>query len=531
MKNQPRQRTEKLPPHSPEAEAGILGCILQQPAECLNSCEEARVLPEWFYELRHQVIYAAMQALHKRGRGVDLITLLEELRMSSDGLALAGGLAYLQDLPEKVASAAHLDDYLETVRERWLERRVVAECTRAVGQVYEKTSRVSEVMATLENQLLGLEEQGAAREALIKQCIREVVNKLELYHRGHAQIRGLTTGLEYADKLLCGMGGDNGNYFVLSARPNVGKTSLALQVCEHLALDYVWFDPLVQNGKPVMVARKDEESGEMVQVPAVARKQGVPVGIFSLEMTREQLAQRLLFHRSRGDLQRWRTGFAARGDFEGLTQAAGKFSEPNNIVIDDDGRTTIETLRARARRWVRQYGVRAIVVDYLQLLRSSSKRNEYRNRQEELTEISAEFRALGKELGVLLIIIAQMNRDYEKEPNRAPRLSDLKDCGAIEQDADVVGFLYKPKLRAEAEETYESLMERHYGEDWSKRPIRVDWLFEKCRNGPTGKCELLFQRSCTHFMDWNVWLKEVGGKAPAAGERHVMPTNEELGLA
>jgi replicative DNA helicase len=203
-----------------------------------------------------------------------------------------------------------------------------------------------------------------------------------------------------------------------------------------------------------------------------------------------------------------------------LTRAAEPLARENRVVIDDTPRLRIGRLKAQWRRWFRQYGVRLFVLDYLQLMQGDVQRGRP-DRVQELAEISAELQALGKELNCPMIILAQMNRDYEKDPNRAPRMSDLKDCGAVEQDADVIGFLYKPRLSEGQEEFFEGAMKSKFGENWRKwdsRPERINALFAKNRFGPCGKVELLLTHSSTRFYDWNVWLKENGLKGAAAGE-------------
>jgi replicative DNA helicase len=217
-----------------------------------------------------------------------------------------------------------------------------------------------------------------------------------------------------------------------------------------------------------------------------------------------------------------------------LLNAAGKLAGAR-IYIDDEARMTIDTLRARARRMYRQHGVRLFVVDYIQLMRANrvGKRDD---RVQELADISAGLQALGKELNCPILVLAQMNRDYEKEPNRKPRLSDLKDCGAIEQDADGVIFLYQAKMNGEAEERWESQVQQVYGNSWSKHPRRVNALVAKNRYGPADKdCELVFHASFTGFEDYGEWQKAHGLKAAAAGERRPitaadLPTDEEMGL-
>lgn len=521
---------DRLPPWAGEAEEAALACALLDPVMVLNECEERGVCGEWFYELKHQLIWSALSALHGAGGTVDMVTVsqwLTERQPAPEGSSWA---EVMMALPEAV-SAAGIGSYLDILEGKRLERALVRAGTEMVSGVYaveagEKTDARA-LLARIEREVLRLgEESVTEREKHIKEIIRGVIDDLEDYHRGRAQIRGIvTTGLEYLDKLLCGIGGRNGNYFVLSARPGIGKTSLATQVASYAALDHVWWDPVLEGGKPVVEVLED--GSERIKCE---RRQGMAVGIFSLEMADNALVERMIFQRARGDMQRWRTGFATNADLAPLVVATSKLAG-GRIYVDDTGRCTIDSLKAKARRMRRQYGIRLFVIDYIQLMRAGGRR--FRDdRVQELSEISAEIQAIGKELQVPFVVLAQMNRDFEKDPTRRPRLSDLKDCGSIEQDADVVTFLYKPKLGEGEEEKYDAAMERVYGKDWSTYPQRINALVAKNRYGPDGVVQLLFQRSSTTFLDYNVWLKGNGEKELAAGERRGggLPSNEEMDL-
>lgn len=514
------------PPNSPEAEKGVLGCVLTEPGESMNECEECGVQAVWFHDLRHALIYKTMQELHRLGHEIDLITLQEKMRQDGN-LEHVGGLGYLSTLPDAVPSAANLPYYLDIVRQKWLARRLIHSCLSGLTAMQDSKDFAQTLDEVSRDILKISEERVEDRERGVKEVIHAVVNDLEDYHRGRAQMRGIATGLEYVDKLLCGLGGKNGNYDVISARPGMGKTAMAMQIATYAAIDYEYWEPVMQDGRAVVETVDGQEKIKC------ERKKGVPVAVFSLEMTSEALVQRMLFQRAKADLQRWRNGFAVAGDFPPLTKAAAEIANAK-LWIDDEGRCTVESLKAKARRLHRQHGIRLFIIDYIQLMRSSAKRFR-EDRVQELAEISGEIQSLGKELNVPFIVLAQMNRDYEKEPNRAPRLSDLKDCGSIEQDADLVGFLYGPKLKDAAEQKYDEAMTAVYGDDWSQYPQRVNLLIAKNRHGPTGVCELLFQRSCTHFMDYNVWLKQHGHKQAALGESQYkksgpLPSNEEMGL-
>lgn len=509
---------DRLPPHEIVAEAAVLGCMLLDSESGMDQAREAGLAAGWFYDLRNAMIWQAMCELEEAGVRLEPVALCQRLAKNNGALEQAGGVAYISTLPDQTAGTWNLWHYLEIVRKAWLLRRTLAMCTEAAVGVYEPDADPALVLSRVERTVLELADGQALTEQRLKEIVLQVLAGLEDYHRGRAQIQGLTTGLEYLDKLLCGFGGKHGNYIVVSARPGLGKTSIATQIAEHLAIDYVWFDPVVETpaagGPPQPVMELDAEGRERFKT---VRKVGVPVAVFTLEMAADALVQRMIFQRARADMQRWRTGFARSEDLPPLTKAAAELAAAN-IYIDDTGRCTIEVLRARARRMWRQYGIKCFIIDYIQLLRTAGKRFR-EDRVQELSEISGEIQALGKELQVPVIVLAQMNRDYEKEPNRKPRLSDLKDCGSIEQDADQVGFLYQPKLRTADEERYQKAMQEAYGNDWSRYPWRVDLLWAKNRYGPTGVVQMLFQRSCTRFLDWNAWLKERGQLPPAQGEK------------
>ena len=515
--------TDRLPPHSSEAEQGLLGCIMLAPEDALNQCEEAGIETEWFYDLRHQTIFHHARTLHKAGGKVDTITLFEALK-AAQAAEQVGGLPYLCMLFEATASAANLPDYANLLYEKFVMRRVVRTGTEMVAAIYEKDPNLEEILGTAERDILKLNETRTGNpERSTKAILPDVMAKLEKYHRGSAQMRGMETGLEYLDKMLLGLGGDNGNFNVISARPGTGKTAIAVDIMLHAALDLKWFTP------------KPGTEGEKVEW---LEHRGVPVMIFSLEMTSDSLVNRMLFQRSGADMQRWRTGLALAEDTPKLAKTAAELTKAK-FWIDDSGRCSIEQLRARARRMHRQHGIKLFVIDYIQLLNSTSRRYSGDARVQELSDISGQIQALGKELGVPFIVLAQMNRDYEKEPNREPRMSDLKDCGAIEQDADVIMFLSETKTtgsnkREKDAEEFEAMAKAIYGDDWSKHPKRIDMLVAKNRHGPTGKVELIFEKWCTRFEDFNVWKKKHKFKDLAMGEREPtrrddLPTDDEIG--
>jgi replicative DNA helicase len=525
--------TDRLPPHSPEAEQGLLGCMMLDPIRALDECLEDGVNELWFYDLRHQKLFSALRDVIENSKPETVLQLaLQDYLAAYDLASEVGGIGYWSDFADTVPSAANLPYYLDLLRQKLRLRQLLATCATTTGKIY-TTNDPEALFIETERAVLNLTEtRTGERERPAREILSAVIDEMERYHRGSARIKALTCGLEYVDKLLCGIGGANGNLFVLSARPGVGKTAWALGLALHAALDYVWFTPQKDaDGQVVM----DGDS------PAWVEHKGLPVAIFSLEMAAPALVERMLFQRARADMQLFRTGFAEKGDFERLTVAAAEINKRAQIWVDDTGRCTIGELKAKARRLARQHGIQLFIIDYIQLMRSDGRR--FRDdRVQELAEISGELQNLGKTLGVPFVVLAQMNRDYEKDDNRPPRLSDLKDCGAIEQDADVVAFLSCPRLKSknEADLEIQDQIERtyapkpddkHASQKWSKMPQRVDLLVAKNRFGPTGNCRLLFHRSCTRFEDLTAWQKQRGYKAAAKGERQSsLPTNEEMGL-
>jgi replicative DNA helicase len=514
-------KLDRLPPNDGAAEQGVLGCVLLAPTTCMDEADEKGLTADWFYDLRHQTVWHAITWLREHGQPViDVITLQGRLK-DMNMLDEVGGIAYLAQLQDAVPSAANIFYYLDKVRDKWLLRKMVQTGTNTVGRVFDYEGEVDALVDEVMTDFRLIEELAQGRTATERELatviLEEVIPGIEKnYHRGAAQIEGLTTGLAYLDKMLSGMGGDNGNYLVCAGRPGTGKTALAIQIAQHVALEAVWWTEKKDAAGNVLT-KPDEKTGEPRAL--MDRHQGKPVGIFSLEMSRKSLGRRMLFQQANADLQRWRTGFATNADLVPLVKAAETLAKAG-IYIDESPGITVGQLKARARRWHRQHGVRFFVVDYFQLLRGEPRRRQ-QSQVEELEDISHELLTLGKELDCPILVLCQMNRDWERDPTRTPQLSDLKGCGAVEQDAHVVMFLYRPKLGDTAKDFYESCMEQKFGPNWRKwdgHPHRVNGLVAKNREGPTGKAELLFLRSSTKFHDWNGWLKENKLKAAASGE-------------
>lgn len=457
LKRLPRQKNpaapsvDRLPPHSPEAEQGVLGCVLLSPNDCMGECiERLKEGQDVFYDLRHQTIFKALAEMYDARQPIDLITLQQRLK-DSQLLEQVGGISYLSGLPDAVPSAANLTYYLEIVREKFLLRKMIQVCTDVVGRVYDFEGEVDALMDEVERDILRISEARVqAQNVTIKDLVKKAINTIEEFHQRQGMLTGIPTGFNDLDKMTSGLHG--GEMIVIAARPSMGKTSLAMNIAEHVAIDAK-----------------------------------LPVGVFSLEMTSESLVLRMLCSRSRVNLRNVREGFLAERDFPKLTGAAGKLAGAP-LFIDDSSGLSILQLRAKARRMHQQYQIKLFVIDYLQLLHSTARRAE--NRQQEIADISSGIKALAKELNVPIIVLSQLNRELEREKNRKPRMSDLRESGAIEQDADLVGLLYKPN--AEDEESAGASQA-------AEEAAPVNLLIAKQRNGPTGDVNLTFLKSYTRF--------------------------------
>ncbi len=429
----------------------MLGCILLAPNECMGVCiERFKAGSEVFYDLRHQTIFNTLSEMYDSREGIDLITLQQRLK-NRQLLEELGGIAYLSTLPDAVPSSANLSYYADIVQEKYLLRKMIATCTGVVGRVYDYEGEVDVLMDEVERDILRISESRVQGEtATIKELVKRAITTIENFHQRQGALTGIGTGFPDLDRMTSGMHG--GEMIVIAARPSMGKTSLAMNIAEHVAIGLK-----------------------------------LAVGVFSLEMTSESLVLRMLCSQSRVNMRNVREGFLAERDFPKLTGAAGKLANAP-LFIDDSSGLSILQLRAKARRMHQQYGVKLLVIDYLQLLHSTARRAE--NRQQEIADISNGIKSLAKELAVPVIVLSQLNRELEREKNRKPRLSDLRESGAIEQDADLVGLLYKPS--SDDEEGGGPA-----GAEEEAAPVNL--LIAKQRNGPTGDVELTFLRSYTRF--------------------------------
>jgi replicative DNA helicase len=435
-------------PQSTDAEKGVLCSVLLSPEQTLDRCIE-RINDKHFHHPAHRIIYQAMVELYKLSRPVEIIVLLQYLA-DRQLLDQVGGEAVLYEILTFVPTAANASYYLDIVQEKFLLRQVIFICTEMASRCYTEQGEVWTLLDELESRVLSI---GEARYRntfpQMKELVMAAVENIDRLYKNRGGITGLSTGFKKLDQITNGLHG--GEMFVIAARPSMGKTALAMNIAEHVALEI-----------------------------------GKAVGIFSLEMSSQQLVQRILCSSARLDLQKLRDGFISSNALHILFAAADRLAKCK-IFIDDTTALSILEMRSKARRMKDTEGVELIVIDYLQLLRSSSRRGQ-ENRQVEISEISYGIKALARELNIPVIVLAQLNRQPETREGGKPRLSDLRESGAIEQDADVVALLVRP-------EVYEK-GDRENGENLRGR---AELIIAKQRNGPIGEVELTFLKQFTRF--------------------------------
>jgi replicative DNA helicase len=443
-------KVDRLPPHSPEGEQALLSCIIQDPIRCLpQATERFGRTHEVFYDLRHQTIFQCMVEMQDKLTTIDTVTLYQTLRDKNLADEI-GGIAYLGALADVAMSTAALPEYLDIVHGKYLLREMVQRCTACVSSIYTSEAEPMEIIDKVERSVLEVRRLQSSKSMTdIHELVKGAINRIEDYHQGQGKIFGLGTGFTDLDRMTGGL--EDSQMIVIAGRPSMGKTSLAMNIADHVAVEL-----------------KE------------------PVGVFSLEMTAEQLTMRMLCSRARVNLRNVREGFLAERDFPKITAAAGRLANCP-LHIDDSKGLSITQLRAKARRMMQQYGIKLFVVDYLQLLHdedNARKRND--SRQQEVANISAGVKNMAGELKVPVMILSQLNRELDKEKNRKPRMSDLRESGAIEQDADTIGFLYKPNSDSDEEE--------------DKEVCSVNLLIAKQRNGPQDEnVHLTFLKSFTRF--------------------------------
>ena len=423
--------------------------MLISPGETIAQCVE-KINEEYFYIPAHQTIYTVLVELWNASHGIDLITFTQTLR-DRNLLDAVGGGAFITNLYTFVPTAANVTYYLEIVREKFILRQIIAACTESVRRSYEEQDEVNSLLDEVEQKIFAVgEDRFKGQMPGMKEQVMGALESIEQLWEHRGGITGISTGFTELDRMTNGM--HAAEMIVIAARPSMGKTALAMNIAEHVAIT-----------------------------------NKLPVAVFSLEMSSQQLVQRLLCSRARVNLQKVREGFLAERDFPSLTAAASKLAEAE-IFIDDSAGLSILELRAKARRLKAQKHIQLIVVDYLQLLKSSTRRAQD-NRQLEISEISAGIKGLAKELKIPIIVLAQLNRQPEARSGGKPRLSDLRESGSIEQDADLVGLLVRPEIYEEDEDAR------------AEKAGEAELIIAKQRNGPVGEISLTFLKEFTRFED------------------------------
>ena len=422
-----------------------MACIFQDSEESLPLVSARIADVDFFYELRHRTIYTGMVELAEAGKPIDMVILRQHLH-DKGLLEKAGGLSYLSPLYDATPSVAMLNHYLDILVNQAILRRIIRVCSTAAAAAYDAPDNIDEALDDIERDVLAIgKERAGTAEQSMETLVKEAYTTIEEWVNSNGAPTGIPTGFQDLDQLTRGL--HRGEMIVIAARPGMGKTSLAINIAEHVAM-----------------------------------KEKKPVGVFSLEMTAESIALRMLCSRSKVNMHEARGGILSPESHNNITNSASDMMK-SPLFIDDAAGLDILGLRSRARRMAQQHKVELFIVDYIQLLRSSSRRAE--NRQQEIADISSGIKSLAKELNVPVIVLSQLNREVEARQGR-PRLSDLRESGAIEQDADFVGLLYIPQ---EAEEDAAAGKDSH----------AVHLLVAKQRNGPTGDIPLTFLKGFTRF--------------------------------
>lgn len=441
------QIIDRVPPHNNEAEQSVIGAIFLEPQALITASEV--LIPEDFYRTAHQKIFNTMILLSDKGQAIDVVTVTEELSAKKE-LEDVGGISYLTEIANAVPTAANILHYARIVEEKALLRRLIRVATTIVEDGYTREDEVEILLSEAEKKMMEVANRKNAGDFRhIKDVLVETYDNIELLHTQKGDVTGVPTGFRDLDKITAGF--QPNDLIIVAARPSVGKTAFALNVAQN-----------------------------------VATKTDTNVAIFSLEMGAEQLVMRMLCAEGNIDAQVLRTGALQAEDWRKLTMAMGSLSHAG-IFIDDSSGIRVNDIRSKCRRLQQEHGLGMIIIDYLQLIQGSGGSSD--NRQQEVSEISRSLKGLARELKLPVIALSQLSRGVEQRQDKRPMMSDLRESGSIEQDADIVSFLYR---------------EDYYDKETENENM-IEIIIAKQRNGPTGTVTLAFAKEYNKFVnvDWS----------------------------
>ena len=433
----------KIPPHDIEAEQAILGCMLTDKDSVISAIEVLK--EDAFYREDNRAIYAAILSLYAKSEPIDIITVKAEL-VESGSFERVGGLEYLASLPERVPTTANVDKYIKIVDEKAMLRNLINSANELVALGFNETEEVDQIMDMAEKKIFDLSQKKNAKGYThLKDVLVESFAKLEELYNQKGRLSGISTGFSDLDLKTSGL--HNSDLIIVAARPAMGKSAFAINIATNVA---------IQSSKPV--------------------------AIFNLEMSKEQVGNRILCCEAMVDSNKIRTGQIEDDDWVKLASTLGRLSE-TPIYIDDTAGISIMEIRAKCRKLKLERDIGLVVIDYLQLIQGSGSKNS--SREQEISEISRSLKILAKELDIPVIALSQLSRSVEKRDDKRPMLSDLRESGAIEQDADIVIFLYR---------------DDYYNEDSEKKNV-AEVILAKHRGGSTGTVDLAWLPSYTKFAN------------------------------
>lgn len=431
---------EKVPPQNRDAEMSVLGSMLFEEGALVRALEMLR--PEYFYDDNHAKVFSVLLILFEKNRPVDIVTVAEELKVRNQ-LEEIGGISYLTQLTAMVPTSAHVEHYAHIVKEKALLRNLIKSATEIVQQCFDSGDDVSSVLDSAERMVFDVsQDRIEGKFHSFREIIHDSMETIDRLYQRKEHVTGLASGFHEFDTKTAGL--QPSDLIIVAGRPSMGKSAFVTAMCENIGII-----------------------------------QKIPIAFFSLEMSKEQLVQRMLCSHARVDAQKVRTGYLSHQDWPKLTNAAGKLSEAP-IYMDDTPGQSILQIRTKARRLKMQYDIKLIVIDYMQLIMGARR---VESRQQEISEISRSLKAVARELKVPVIAVSQLSRAVESRTGNRPQLSDLRESGAIEQDADVVVFLFR---------------EEYYNPTEENRN-RAEAIIAKQRNGPIGTCDMVFVKEWTRF--------------------------------